>query len=61
MNLRINGQRLTLEEWTALLPAGRTLLRKAAKKENVYACGFTKAVRKRLPMAEKFMILRGER
>ena len=52
---------VTLEEWTALSPADRTLLRKAAKKENVYARGFTKAAWMRLPMAEKFAILRGER
>ncbi len=50
---------VTLEEWTALSPADRTLLRKAAKKENVYARGFTKAAWMRLPMAEKFAILRG--
>ena len=50
-----------LEEWTALSPADRTLLRKAAKKANAYARGFTKAAWKRLPMAEKFAILRGER
>ena len=49
---------VTLEEWTALSPADRTLLRKAAKKENVYARGFTKAAWKRLPLAEKFIILR---
>ena len=52
---------VTLEEWMALSPADRTLLRTAAKKENVYARGFTKAAWKRLPMAEKFAILRGER
>ncbi len=52
---------VTLEEWTALSPADRTLLRKAAMEENVYARGFTKAGWKRLPMAEKFAILRGER
>ena len=50
---------VTLEEWTAFSPADRTLLRKAAKKENVYARGFTKAAWMRLPMAEKFAILRG--
>ena len=52
---------VTLEEWTALSPADRTLLRTAATKENVYARGFTKAAWKRLPMAEKFAILRGAR
>ena len=52
---------VTLEEWTALSPAHRTLLRTAAKKETVYARGFTKAAWKRLPMAEKFAILRGAR
>ncbi len=52
---------VTLEEWTALSPADRTLLRTAAKKETVYARGFTKAAWKRLPMAEKFAILRGAR
>ena len=52
---------VTLEEWTALSPADRTLLRKAAKKQNAYARGFTKAAWKRLPMAEKFAILRGKR
>ena len=49
---------VTLEEWTALSPADRTLLRTAATKENVYARGFTKAAWKRLPMAEKFAILK---
>ena len=52
---------VTLGEWKALSPSDRTLLRKAAKKENVYARGFTKAAWKRLPMAEKFAILRGVR
>ena len=52
---------VTLEEWAALSPADRTLLRTAAKKKNAYDCGFTKAGWKRLPMAEKFAILRGER
>ena len=52
---------VTLEEWTALSQSDRTLLRKAAKKENVYARGFTKAAWKRLSMAEKFAVLRGER
>ena len=51
---------VTLEEWTALSPADRTLLRTAAMKKNAYARGFTKAGWKRLPMAEKFAILRGE-
>ena len=51
---------VTLEEWTALSLADRTLLRNAAQKKNVYARGFTKAGWKRLPMAEKFAILRGE-
>ena len=44
---------VTLEEWSALSPADRTLLRCAAQKKNVYARGFTKAAWKRLPMAEK--------
>ena len=52
---------VTLEEWTALSPADRTLLRTAAKKENAYSRGFTKAAWKRLPMSEKFAILRGAR
>jgi hypothetical protein len=52
---------VTLEEWTVLSQSDRTLLRKAAKKENVYDRGFTKAAWKRLSMAEKFAILRGER
>jgi len=52
---------VTLEEWTALSPEDRTLLRIAAQKKNAYARGFTKAGWKRLPMAEKFAILRGER
>lgn len=51
---------VTLEEWTALSPDDRTLLRKAAWKKNAYARGFTKAGWMRLPMAEKFAILRGE-
>lgn len=49
---------VTLEEWTALSAADRTLLRKAAKKENVYARGFTKAAWMRLPLAEKFALLK---
>ena len=49
---------VTLEEWTALSAADRTLLRKAAKRENVYARGFTKAAWMRLPLAEKFAILK---
>lgn len=48
---------VTLEEWTALSPSDRTLLRVAAKKENVYSRGFTKAGWKRLPMTEKFALL----
>ena len=52
---------VTLEEWAALSSADRTLLRAAAKKKNAYARGFTKAGWKRLPMAEKFAILRGKR
>lgn len=52
---------VTLEEWAALSSADRTLLRIAAQKKNAYARGFTKAGWKRLPMAEKFAILRGER
>jgi hypothetical protein len=38
-----NAAGVTLEEWTALSPADRTLLRTAAKKENAYSRGFTKA------------------
>ena len=52
---------VTLEEWAALSSADRTLLRIAAQKKNAYARGFTKAGWKRLPMAEKFAILRGAR
>jgi len=52
---------VTLEEWTALSSDDRTLLRTAAMKKNAYARGLTKAGWKRLPMAEKFAILRGER
>ena len=52
---------VTLEECAALSSADRTLLRAAAKKKNAYSRGFTKAAWKRLPMAEKFAILRGER
>ena len=52
---------VTLEEWTALSSADRTLLRIAAQKKNAYSRGFTKAGWKRLPMAEKFAILRGAR
>ena len=52
---------VTLEEWTALSAADRTLLRKAAKRENVYARGFTKAAWMRLSMREKFAILHGEK
>ena len=50
----------TLEEWTALSPADRTLLRKAAWTKNAHARGFTKAAWMRLPMAEKFAILHAE-
>ena len=49
---------VTLEEWMALSPEDRTLLRIAAQKKNAYARGFTKAAWKRLPMAEKFAILK---
>lgn len=56
-----NAAGVTLEEWTALSPADRTLLRIAAQKKNAYSRGFTKAAWKRLPMAEKFAILRGAR
>ena len=52
---------VTLEEWAALSSADRTLLRIAEQKKNAYARGFTKAGWKRLPMAEKFAILRGAR
>ena len=48
----------TLEEWMALSPSDRTLLRVAAQKKNVYARGFTRAAWMRLPMAEKFAVLR---
>ena len=48
---------VTLEEWIALAPSDRTLLRIAARKENVKSRGFTKAAWKRLPAAEKFAIL----
>ena len=51
---------VTLEEWTALSPDARTILRKAAWKKNAYARGFTKAGWMRLPMAEKFAILCAE-
>ena len=44
-----------------LSPSDRTLLRVAAQKECVYARGYTVAGWKRLPMAEKFAILRGAR
>ena len=49
---------VTLEEWTALSPSDRTLLRVAAQKKNVYARGFTRAAWMRLPMAEKFAAIR---
>lgn len=49
---------VTLEEWTALSPADRTLLRVAAQKKNANARGYTRAGWKRLPMAEKLAILR---
>ena len=49
---------VTLEEWMALSPSDRTLLRVAAQKKNVYARGFTRAAWMRLPMAEKFAVLR---
>jgi hypothetical protein len=49
---------VSLEEWKTLSPSDRTFLRVAAKKENVYARGFTKAAWKRLSMREKFDILR---
>ena len=52
---------VTLEEWTALSLDDRRLLKKAAKTENAHARGFTKAAWMRLPVAEKFAILRGER
>ena len=44
-----------------LSPSDRTLLRVASQKECVYARGYTVAGWKRLPMAEKFAILRGAR
>ena len=53
-----SGKGGTLEEWSALSAADRTLLRKAAKRENVYARGFTKAAWMRLPLAEKFALLK---
>ena len=49
---------VSLEEWMSLSPSERTLVRVAAKKEDVYARGFTKAAWKRLTMREKFDILR---
>lgn len=49
---------VTLEEWTALSPSDRTLFRVAARKKNVYARGFTRAAWMRLPMAEKFAVIR---
>ena len=49
---------VTLEEWTALSPADRTLLRVAAQMKNVKARGFSKAAWKRLPLAEKFALLK---
>ena len=45
----------------AFSPSDRTLLRVASQKENIYARGFSVAGWKRLPMAEKFAILRGAR
>ena len=49
---------VTLEEWSALSPSDRTLLRVAARMANVKARGFTKAAWKRLPLAEKLSYLR---
>lgn len=51
---------VTIEEWEGLSASDRTLLRVAARKENVYARGFSSAAWKRLPMAEKFAILRAD-
>ena len=49
---------VTVEEWEGLSASDRTLLRVASRKENIYAHGFSKAVWKRLPMVEKFAILK---
>ena len=49
---------VTVEEWLGLSASDRTLLRVAARKENIYARGYSRAAWKRLPMAEKFAILR---
>ena len=49
---------VTVEEWEVLSASDRTLLRVASRKENIYAHGFSKAAWKRLPMVEKFAILK---
>ena len=49
---------VTVEEWEGLSASDRTLLRVASRKENIYARGFSKAAWKRLPMVEKFAILK---
>lgn len=49
---------VTVEEWEVLSASDRTLLRVASRKENIYARGFSKAAWKRLPMVEKFAILK---
>ncbi|MBQ3289103.1 MAG: hypothetical protein IJH50_06800 [Kiritimatiellae bacterium] len=49
---------VTLEEWAVLSPSDRTLLRVAARKENVKSRGYTKAAWKRLPLSEKLAMLR---
>ena len=49
---------VTVEEWEGHSPSDRTLLRVVSRKENIYARGFSKAAWKRLPMVEKFAILK---
>lgn len=49
---------MTVEEWEVLSASDRTRLRVASRKENIYARGFSKAAWKRLPMVEKFAILK---
>lgn len=49
---------VTIEEWAGLSASERTLLRVAARKENVYTRGFSRAAWRRLSITEKFAILR---
>ena len=49
---------VTVEEWEVLSASDRTRLRVASRKENIYARGFSKAAWKRLPLVEKFAILK---